>query len=70
MAENFTALYKPIVTKMWDPRRLTTLWDSTACYRDNFTFTFNYFDLNYVFTSLISIRNLVSSFRENREQGF
>jgi hypothetical protein len=25
---------------MWEPRRLTTLWASTACYRDSFTFTF------------------------------
>jgi hypothetical protein len=25
--------------KMWEPRRLTTLWASTACYRDSFTFT-------------------------------
>jgi hypothetical protein len=24
---------------MWEPRRLTTLWASTACYRDSFTFT-------------------------------
>jgi hypothetical protein len=24
---------------MWEPRRLTTLWVSTACYRDNFTFS-------------------------------
>jgi hypothetical protein len=23
---------------MWEPRRLTTLWASTACYRDSFTF--------------------------------
>jgi hypothetical protein len=23
---------------MWEPRRLTTLWTSTACYRDKFTF--------------------------------
>jgi hypothetical protein len=22
--------------KMWEPRRLTTLWASTACYRDRF----------------------------------
>jgi hypothetical protein len=22
---------------MWDPRRLTTLWASIACYRDRFT---------------------------------
>jgi hypothetical protein len=25
---------------MWEPRRLTTLWASTACYRDSFTFSF------------------------------
>jgi hypothetical protein len=24
--------------KMWEPRCLTTLWASTACYRDSFTF--------------------------------
>jgi hypothetical protein len=24
---------------MWEPRRLTTLWASTGCYRDSFTFT-------------------------------
>jgi hypothetical protein len=24
---------------MWEPRRLTTIWASTACYRDSFTFT-------------------------------
>jgi hypothetical protein len=23
---------------MWEPRRLTTLWNSTACYRNSFTF--------------------------------
>jgi hypothetical protein len=25
---------------MWEPRRLTTPWASTACYRDSFTFIF------------------------------
>jgi hypothetical protein len=25
---------------MWEPRRLTTLWASKACYRDSFTFFF------------------------------
>jgi hypothetical protein len=25
---------------MWEPRRLTTVWASTACYRDSFTFFF------------------------------
>jgi hypothetical protein len=24
---------------MWEPQRLTTLWASTACYKDSFTFT-------------------------------
>jgi hypothetical protein len=26
---------------MWEPRRLTTLWAFTACYRDSFTFFSN-----------------------------
>jgi hypothetical protein len=28
----------PLSRKMWEPRRLTILWASTACYRDSFTF--------------------------------
>jgi hypothetical protein len=36
-ADNLTAMYEPIIKKMWEPRRLTTLWASTACYRDIFT---------------------------------
>jgi hypothetical protein len=43
-ADNFTATYKPIVYKMLDPGRLTTLWASTACYRDSFAFFFNCMD--------------------------
>jgi hypothetical protein len=36
-----TAICEPVVYKMWEPRRLTTLWAWTACYRDSFTyFTF------------------------------
>jgi hypothetical protein len=37
-ADNLTATYEPIVYKMWERRRLTTLWASTACYRVSFTF--------------------------------
>jgi hypothetical protein len=37
-ADKFNAIYEPIVYKMWEPRRLTTLWAFTACYRDSFTF--------------------------------
>jgi hypothetical protein len=38
--DNLTALYEPIAHKMWEPRRLTTVWASTACHRDSFTFVF------------------------------
>jgi hypothetical protein len=31
------AICEPIVQKMWEPRRLTTVWASTACYRGSFT---------------------------------
>jgi hypothetical protein len=41
-SDNLTAIYEPIVKKMWKPRRLTTLWASTACYRDSFTFFYVY----------------------------
>jgi hypothetical protein len=37
-ADNLTAICEPIVRKMWEPRRLTTLRASTACYMDSFTF--------------------------------
>jgi hypothetical protein len=37
-AENLTAICESIVYKMWEPRRLTTLWASTVCYRGSFTF--------------------------------
>jgi hypothetical protein len=36
--DNLTAICELTVHKMWEPPRLTTLWASTACYRDNFTF--------------------------------
>jgi hypothetical protein len=35
--ENFIAICEPIGWKMWEPRRLTTLWASTVYYRDSFT---------------------------------
>jgi hypothetical protein len=31
-------LWVDCLDKMWEPRRLTILWVSTACYRDSFTF--------------------------------
>jgi hypothetical protein len=42
--DNFIAICEPIVWKMWEPLRLTTLWAFTAYYRDSFTFLF--FDVN------------------------
>jgi hypothetical protein len=35
-ADNLTAICESIVCKMLEPRRLTILWASTACYRDSF----------------------------------
>jgi hypothetical protein len=35
---NLITFSEPIVWKMWEARRLTTLWVSTACYRDSLTF--------------------------------
>jgi hypothetical protein len=52
MADNLTAICDPIVYKMWEPRHLTTLWASTASYRDSFTFfTF----LTCMYNTLMSI---------------
>jgi hypothetical protein len=42
-ADNLTAICELIVYKMWEPRRLTTLWARTACYRDSFTLFFTTF---------------------------
>jgi hypothetical protein len=38
-ADNLTAICEPIVYKMWEPQHLTTLWVSTARYRDTFYLT-------------------------------
>jgi hypothetical protein len=37
-ADNLTAIYEPIVYKLWEPQNLTTLWASTACYRDTYPY--------------------------------
>jgi hypothetical protein len=36
--DNLTVICEPIVWKMWETRRLTALWPSTACYMDSFIF--------------------------------
>jgi hypothetical protein len=42
-ADNLTAIYEPVVQKMWEPRRLTTLWEFTACYMYSFTLRFVFY---------------------------
>jgi hypothetical protein len=37
-ADNFTSICEAIFWSMWEPRRLTTLWISTACYWDSSSF--------------------------------
>jgi hypothetical protein len=52
-ADNLTAICEPIVWKMWEPRRHTTLWATAACYRDKFAFFNSYFTkyINSIITS-------------------
>jgi hypothetical protein len=38
-ADNLTGICEPIVEKLWEPRRLTTLRAFMACFRDRFAFT-------------------------------
>jgi hypothetical protein len=39
-ADILTTIRESIVWKTWEPRPLITVWASTACYRDSFTFAF------------------------------
>jgi hypothetical protein len=47
-ADNLTATSEPIIWKMWDPRRLTILWNFTFRYRDSSTF-FYFYENNTVY---------------------
>jgi hypothetical protein len=38
--DKLSAISEPTIYKMWEPRRLTTLWASAACYRDSFKLPF------------------------------
>jgi hypothetical protein len=46
-AHNLTIICEPIVYKMFEPRSLTTLRASMACYRDSFIF-YLYWSLQYI----------------------
>jgi hypothetical protein len=37
-ADNFTAICELTVYTVWDPQHLTTMYTSTACYGNSFTF--------------------------------
>lgn len=39
-ADYLTTACEPIVLKMREPRRITTLWALTACYRDSIIIIF------------------------------
>jgi hypothetical protein len=57
-ADNLTAICEPIVKKIWELRRLTTLWASTACYRDSFTSLPMLRDFNVEFHSFTDLQNI------------
>jgi hypothetical protein len=38
--DDLTVICESVVQKMWEPRRLTTLWAPKAYCRDNFTFLY------------------------------
>jgi hypothetical protein len=40
-ADKLAAICEWTVEEIWEPRNLTTLWASTACYRDSCTFLHN-----------------------------
>jgi hypothetical protein len=49
-ADNLTTICEPIVYKMWESRRLTTLLSFWACYRDSFTFTIIFWSTFYIYS--------------------
>jgi hypothetical protein len=56
-ADNLTAICEPTVYKMWEPQHLLTIWASTACYRDSFT----YFYIVRVHTNYIYVACSINS---------
>jgi hypothetical protein len=51
-AGNLTIIYESIIYRVWEPRRLTTLWATDACYRDSFTILFSFNSLTSLLRSL------------------
>jgi hypothetical protein len=50
--QTYRHLWADCLDKMWEPRRLTTLWAFTACYRDSFTFSLH--KLLYMFRLVLA----------------
>jgi hypothetical protein len=57
-AHSLTAICESIVWKVWEPRRLTTLWASTAGYRDSFYWISPNFLLKFKFYKDCSDRRM------------
>jgi hypothetical protein len=55
-ADNLTAICDPIVYRAWEPQCLTTLRDSTVCYRDSFTFLLRILKFKFVAVSHIEFQ--------------
>jgi hypothetical protein len=55
-----------IVYKMWEPRRLTTLWAPTACYRNSFLFyiIFQFEFTDYFILQAHATENLCKKYNE------
>jgi hypothetical protein len=62
-ADNLTAIFESIVYKIWEPRRLTTLWAFMACYRDSFTFYITLYNgsVNYSGDVVLKARMMVNN---------
>jgi hypothetical protein len=55
-ADNLTAICEPIVQKMWESRRLTTLWAFTACYKESFIIIYIYIRYIYMYIYTVYIQ--------------
>jgi hypothetical protein len=51
-ADDLSTICEPLVQKMWEPHRLTTLWASMVCYRDSLLVCTVY-DFSVFFMSLL-----------------
>jgi hypothetical protein len=47
---------------MWEPRRPTTLWASTTCYRDSFTFLLTHGTTIWILTALKTLQRFLYAF--------